>query len=104
MHDDRKVPISDPDLEALLRLHVGKDHANVPLHLKQDLLRRKLRRLGIMVAVNLMAILLFGYSFLNGVTQLPAGVFYGLLVVFGLNMGLLFYQRKGISRAMNALS
>lgn len=92
-----------PDIESTLILHVGKNHADVPADVKIGLLKNKQRRQVGMALVNVVALAAFGYAFTRGTTALPGWVFTALGVVFSVNIGLLFWQRKQIGAALSFL-
>ncbi|TVQ16059.1 MAG: hypothetical protein EA364_00710 [Balneolaceae bacterium] len=91
-------------IDSFLRLHIGKEHNSIPPADKIAQLYRKDRKYWIMMGVNILAIAFFGYSFLSGVTQLGAWVFYGLITVFVLNIVFLSYQKRRIKEAITYLS
>jgi hypothetical protein len=91
-------------IDAFLRLHIGKEHGNIPAADKITQLYRKDRKYWIMMVVNIIAIALFGYSFLSGITQLGAWVFYLLIAVFVLNIVFLSYQKRRIREAVAYLN
>lgn len=90
-------------IRAVLELHVGKNHPEVPDTIKLELLEKRFKRYRIMILVNLFALLFFSYSFISGITQIGDLVYYGLGVVFVLNMALIFYQRKQVKMTIDYL-
>ena len=101
---DKNTPSSIPAaIRAVLELHVGKNHLEVPNTVKLELLEKRVKRYRIMILVNLFALLFFSYSFISGITQIGDLVYYGLGVVFVLNMALIFYQRKQVIQTIDYL-
>jgi protein-S-isoprenylcysteine O-methyltransferase Ste14 len=89
-----------PDIESTLILHVGKNHAEVPLPLKKELLEKKKKKHVGMAVVNVVALASFGYAFNSGMSSLPGWVFGLMLVVFSVNIGMIFWQRTLINKAL----
>lgn len=56
------------------------------------------------LVINVIAILFFGYSFYFGITQLSQTFFIIIMVVFGINVVLIFYQKKQINDLIAYLS
>jgi hypothetical protein len=101
---DKNTPSSIPAaIRAVLDLHVGKNHPEVPTSIKLELLEKRVKRYRIMILVNLFALMFFSYSFISGITQIGDLVYYGLGVVFVLNMALIIYQRKQVMLTINYL-
>jgi len=103
MTDKNNPPNIPAAIRAVLELHVGKNHIEVPNNIKLELLEKRVKRYRIMILVNLFALLFFSYSFISGITQIGDLVYYGLGVVFVLNMALIFYQRKQVIQAIDYL-
>lgn len=91
-------------IDSFLRLHIGREHSSLPVADKIAQLYRKDRKYWIMMGVNIVAIILFGYWFLAGLTELDAWVFYGLIAVFVLNIVFLSYQKRRIREAITYLN
>lgn len=91
-------------VDSFLRLHIGREHNNIPVADKIEQLYRKDRKYRIMMGVNIVAIILFGYWFLAGLTELGAWVFYGLFAVFVLNIVFLSYQKRRIRESISYLN
>ena len=89
-----------PDIESTLRLHIGRTHAEVPAYVKIALLRDKKGRQVGLAMMNITALAAFGFAFSQGITTLPGWVFTAVGVVFSVNIGLLFRQRKRIGAAL----
>ena len=103
MTDKNNPPTIPAAIRAVLELHVGKNHLEVPNTVKLELLEKRVKRYRIMILVNLFALLFFSYSFISGITQIGDLVYYGLGVVFVLNMTLIFYQRKQVVQTIDYL-
>ena len=103
MTDKNNLPTIPAAIRAVLELHVGKNHLEVPNSVKLELLEKRVKRYRIMILVNLFALLFFSYSFISGITQIGDLVYYGLGVVFVLNMALIFYQRKQVIQTIDYL-
>lgn len=102
---DKNTPSTIPAaIRAVLELHVGKNHPEVPNAIKLELLDKRVKRYRIMILVNLFALLFFSYSFISGITQIGEFVYYALAVVFVLNMSLIFYQRKQVMQTIDYLN
>lgn len=89
-----------PDIESTLILHVGKNHAEVPLPVKKELLLKKKKRHVGMAIVNVLALASFGYAFQSGMSTLPGWVFGLMILVFTVNIGMIFWQRNLINTAL----
>ncbi|MCW9707778.1 hypothetical protein [Fodinibius salsisoli] len=90
-------------LQSYLNIHLKKDKQSLPVEEQVEELHKKNRKKWIMLAVNIAAILIFGYSFYYDITQLGQTFFIIILVVFGVNVGLIFYQRKQINELIDYL-
>jgi hypothetical protein len=91
-------------IDSFLRLHIGKEHANLPSAEKIAHLYRKDRKYWIMMGVNILAIAFFGYSFLAEITAMSAWIFYLLMGVFVLNIIFLSYQKRRIREVIEYLN
>lgn len=80
--------------ETFLKYHLGNDFENMDRDQKEQALQARDRRFNLLMIINIAALVLFSYWFLAEVTQLSNWVFYFLLVVFGLNMLSVVYQKK----------
>ncbi len=90
-------PYSDQEknrFKALLKVHLKQKEKSEPIDEQIRLVEKKKRNKWWMLAVNVAAILFFGYSFLFNITQLGDTLLYVLLIVFVVNVGLIFYQQK----------
>jgi hypothetical protein len=68
-----------------------------------DALQKKKRNKWIQLAVNIAAILFFGYSFYFDITQLGQTFFIIIFAVFVINVGLIFYQKNQIDELLEYL-
>ncbi len=80
--------------ETFLKYHIGKDFDKMDKQQQTEALQSRDRRFNLLMIVNIIALVLFAYWFLGGVTQLPDLIFYILIVVFALNMLSVVYQKK----------
>lgn len=89
---------TDPDkqnrLQSYLNIHLKKDELSLPAEEQVKALHKKKRNKWIQLAVNIIAILFFGYSFYFDITQLSSTFFYIIFAVFIVNVGLIFYQKN----------
>lgn len=89
--------------QALLNVHLKQEERSKPIAEKIDLIQKKDRNKWWMLGVNVAAILFFGYSFMFGITQLSNTLLYILLIVFVVNVGLIFYQKKQLGELVEYL-
>ena len=89
---------TDPDtqerLQSYLNIHLKKDELDLAPGGQLEALSKKRRNKWIQLAVNIAAILFFGYSFYYDITQLSEVFFYIIVGVFVVNVGLIFYQKN----------
>lgn len=88
---------------ALLKVHLKQKEQSEPIGEQLRLVEKKKRNKWWMLAVNVAAILFFGYSFLFNITQLGDTLMYVLLIVFVINVGLIFYQQKQLGELIDFL-
>jgi|SRR5699024_2081166 len=81
-----------------INLYLKEEQHALPVAEKIEILQKKDRSQWWKLAINVIAIIFFGYSFYFGITQLSDVILYILLAVFGVNVGLIFYQKKQIRR------
>lgn len=86
-----------------INIHLKKDQQSLPPEEQVEALHKKDRNKWWHLAVNVAAILFFGYSFFNDITRLSETVFYVIFAVFGINVGLIFYQKKQIHQLIDYL-
>jgi Mg2+/citrate symporter len=90
-------------LQSYLNIHLKKDKQSLSIAEQIDELHKRDRNKWIQLAVNIAAILFFGYSFYFDITQLSQTFFIIIIIVFALNVGLIFYQKKQISELIDYL-
>lgn len=86
-----------------LRIHLKNKYLDAPLDKKIDRLKKRKRSRWIMLAVNIAAILFFGYSFYFDITQLSNTLLYILFAVFIINVILIFYQTTQLKKLIRYL-
>ncbi len=90
-------------LQSYLTVHLKKDELSLSESEKIDALHKKKRNKWIQLAVNIAAILFFGYSFYFNITQLSQTFFIIIFAVFAVNVGLIFYQKNQIDELLEYL-
>lgn len=90
-------------LQSYLNIHLKQDKQSLSIGEQIEALHKRDRNKWIQLAVNIAAILFFGYSFYFDITQLSETFFIIILVVFIINVGLIFYQRDQIQELINYL-
>lgn len=91
-------------LQSYLNIHLKKNTQALPEKEQIEALEKKDRNKWIMLAVNILALLVFGYSFYYNLTNLGQTFFIILVVVFVINVGLIFYQKKQIKELIEYLT
>ncbi len=89
--------------ESYLNIHLKKDQTELPVAEQIKLLKKRNRNKWFHLLINVAAILLFGYSFYYDLTQLSQTFFIIIAVVFGINVGLIFYQKRQIKSLIEYL-
>lgn len=87
-------------LQSYLKVHLKKDELSLSKSEQVEALHKKKRNKWIQLAVNIAAILFFGYSFYFDITQLGQTFFIIIFAVFAINMGLIFYQTNQIDELL----
>ncbi len=90
-------------LQSYLKIHLKKDELSLPVKGQIDALHKKKRNKWIQFAINIAAILFFGYSFYFQITDLSQTFFFIIFAVFVINVGLIFYQKKQIEELVGYL-
>lgn len=93
------TPYSEADkerLESYLNIHLKKDELDLPVDRKLEALDKRDRNKWLQMAVNLAAMIFFGYSFYYDITQLSNTIFWAIAAVFAVNVGLIFWQKRQI--------
>ncbi len=90
-------------IETVLDYHIGKDR-DTRSHSEQiRILMLRKRRFFFITAINVLALVFFGYWFFSGITELPSWIFWVLAVVFALNLASIAWQKKQIDEAIGFL-
>lgn len=89
--------------QSYLRVHLKKDQLNLPISGQIEALEKRDRSRWWHLLINIAAILFFGYSFYFDITRLDQTFFIIIMVVFGVNVGLILYQKKQIKNLINYL-
>lgn len=90
-------------LESYLTVHLKKEYHSKPASVQIEQLQKRERNKWIQLAVNVAAILFFGYSFYSNITELSHTFLIIIVAVFGINVGLIFYQKKQIDELIEFL-
>ncbi|MGM0545865.1 MAG: hypothetical protein ACQEST_04020 [Bacteroidota bacterium] len=90
-------------LQSFLKIHLKNDELSLPYSEQIEALNKKKRNKWIQLAVNIAAILFFGYSFYFDITQLGQTFFIIIFIVFAINVGLIFYQKNQIDELLEFL-
>src|SRR5690625_1636387 len=91
-------------LQSYLNVHLKNEKQSLPITDQIEELQKKDRNKWIMLAVNIAAILIFGYSFYFDITELSQTLFLIIVIVFGINVGLIFYQKKQLKELIAYLA
>lgn len=91
-------------IKSYLNLHLKKQQRELPVDRKIEALKKRERGMWYRLLLNLVVILLFGYSFYYGITNLGSTVLIILLVIFSANVGMIFYQKNQIRELITYLS
>ena len=89
--------------QSILNIHLKKDQQDLSLQEQIEALQKRDRSRWWHLLINVAAILFFGYSFYFDITQLGDTLFYILIGVFGVNVGLIWYQKKQIQELIRYL-
>ncbi len=90
-------------INTVLDYHIGKDRVSLSRSEQTRLLMQRKRRFFFITAINVLALVFFGYWFFSGITELPAWIFWILAVVFALNLASVAWQKKQIDDAIEYL-
>lgn len=90
-------------LQSYLKIHLKKDELSLSVSEQIEALHKKKRNKWIQLAINIAAILFFGYSFYFDITDLGQTFFYIIFAVFVINVGLIFYQKGQIEELVEYL-
>lgn len=100
---DYTDPTEQERLETYLSVHLKKEFHSEPPSVQIEELNKRIRNKWIQLAVNVAAILFFGYSFYFDITQLSQTFMIVIVAVFGINVGLIFFQKKQIDELVDFL-
>lgn len=100
---DFNDPEKQDRLQSYLNIHLKKDELSLPLNEKIEALYKRKRNKWIQFAINIAAILFFGYSFYFEITDLSQTFFLIIFAVFVINIGLIFYQKSQIEELVDYL-
>ncbi len=87
-------------VERMVRVHVRGAHPGMTDAEKLVGLKQRFKWLALMLGLNVVLVAVYAYTFYAGITQLGQGVFYLILGAFGVNVMLIFYQRRQLGRAI----
>ncbi|WP_440999623.1 hypothetical protein [Fodinibius sp. SL11] len=90
-------------LQSYLKVHLKKEELSLSETEQIEALQKRKRNKWIQLAVNIAAILFFGYSFYFDITQLSQTFFIIIFAVFVINMGLIFYQKNQLDELLEYL-
>lgn len=88
-------------IETVLDYNVGKDRHDKPKNEVLQILMHRKKRFFYITAINILALVFFGYWFFSGITELPSWIFWLLAAVFVLNLVSISWQRKQIDDAIS---
>lgn len=83
-------------LHSYLNIHLKKEQRELPEDEQIEALHKRDRNKWIHFAINLLALLIFGYSFYFDLTRMSRTFFIIIAVIFSINVLLIFYQKKQI--------
>lgn len=98
------TPEDKERLDSYLNIHLKKQQRNLPAWQKIEALQKRERNMWFRLLLNVVIILLFGYSYYYGITSLGVTILIILLVVFLANVAMIFYQKKQIRELIQYLS
>lgn len=87
-------------LQSYLKIHLKKDELSLSNSEQVEALHKRKRNKWIQLAINIAAILFFGYSFYFDITQLGQTFFFIIFAVFAINVGLIFYQKNQLDELL----
>lgn len=90
-------------MQSYINIHLKNEKQALPIEEQIEELHKKDRNKWIMMAVNVAALLIFGYSFYFDITELSQTVFLIIIAIFGINVGLIFYQKKQLKELVEYL-
>lgn len=99
-------PYSEEDQErfdSYRKVHLKKDQLELSITDQIEALQQRDRSKWWHLALNIAALLVFGYSFYYDITQLGSTFFVIITIVFVVNVILIFYQKKQIQKTIDYL-
>jgi hypothetical protein len=90
-------------VDRMVRAHVRGAHPEMSDDEKLLGLKRRFKWLALMLWLNIALVLIYGYTFAQGITQLSTNVFFLILGAFIINVLLIFYQRSQLKKAIEYL-
>lgn len=98
---------NDSELEeryqSYLNIHLKKEQRDLPTEGKIEALQQRNRSKWWHLIINFAAIIFFGYSFYFDITQLGSTFFIIIMVVFVINVVLIFFQKNQINSLIQYL-
>lgn len=91
-------------LDSYLNIHLKKQQRNLPTNQKIEALQKRERNMWFRLLLNVIIILLFGYSYYYGITNLGQTILIILVVIFLANVAMIFYQKKQIRELIQYLN
>lgn len=86
------------------RVHLKKDQLDLPPDKKMQAVQQREKRLWLMLGFNLLAVFFFGYSYFYNITRLSDTILIILALVFLVNIGMVFYQKKQVDHIKTYLN
>ena len=83
-------------LESYLNIHLKRSHKGLSADQKIVALQKRDRKMWYRMVLNVFIMALFGYSYYYDITNLGSTILIILGVVFLVNVGMIFYQKKQI--------
>lgn len=100
---DQHHPEDQERLQSYLRVHLKDDELSLTDDEQINILKKKNRKQNWFLVINIAAILFFGYSFFYNITQLGDTFLYILFGVFVLNVALIYFQKKQLTKLIDYL-
>lgn len=97
------MPYTKEDLERFKsyeKIHLRRVDDSVSPGEKIDILEKKDRNKWVLLLLNVLAIIFFSYSYYFDITELGDTIFFILIVIFTVNVGMIFFQKKQIKELM----
>lgn len=91
-------------LESYLRIHLKQEELELSELDQLKALKKRARAKNWHLVFNFAAVLFFGYSFYYDITQLSDTFLSIIMVIFGINVALIFYQKKQLGELVDYVS